>query len=163
MLPTCGHGRSIPYLMLFRTGRYFRTKSTVFGPLQLRRFLSEVDLLFRKWKRIIRAFHQGCFYLRLLISNANSNEVRVWWRPVLWVFWDFVAYASLYVVMKHAPQQHLRYWSDFGGKNSDEKSENSLSFPGKKKTTLDKKRRSCTGVNTVRLVRKYLRMRNNIK
>ena len=71
----------IPYLMLFRTRRYFRTKSTVFAPVQLRCFLSEVELLCKKRKRTIAAFRR-CFYLRLLISNANSTGVRVWWRRI---------------------------------------------------------------------------------
>ena len=37
---------NIPYSMLFRTGRYFRTKSTVFGPAKLRRFFVRSRLFF---------------------------------------------------------------------------------------------------------------------
>ena len=133
--------------MLFRNRRYFRTKSTVCSPVQLRHVLSEVDFVFRKCRKIIAAFYV-CLNLRLLISNANSDEVRVWWQPALWLVWDFVAYASSYVVIKHEPQQYLRYWSDFGGKNSDEKPRDFSFTSWKRKKTLDKKRRSCTGVNT---------------
>ena len=46
----------IPYLMFFRIRRYFRTKSIVFTPVQLRRFLSKVDFLFQEMKENSRGF-----------------------------------------------------------------------------------------------------------
>ena len=48
LLPFSFHLKGIPYLMLFRIRRYFHTKSTVFTPVQLRRFLSKVIFFPRK-------------------------------------------------------------------------------------------------------------------
>ena len=81
--PPPGRGQlGIPHFMLFRTGRYFRTRSTIFAPVQLPCFLSELDFFsLRKWKKIIGTLHR-CFNLRILISNANSAGVRVWWRRI---------------------------------------------------------------------------------
>jgi len=158
-MPNCPS--RIPYLMLFRIRRYFRTKSTVFTPVQLRSFWSKVDFFSSKRKRILGAFHR-CFYLRSLISNANAAEVRVRWRRIT----TRMQQIPLFSQNRSSTNTHLSSIcvtdQTSKVKTAMKSPENSLSFP-RKKSTLDKKRRSCTGVNTVLLVRKYLQMRNNIR
>ena len=147
--------------MLFRIRRYFRTKSTLFTPVQLRRFLSKVDFFSRKRKRILKAFHRW-FYLRSLISNANAAEVRIWWRRKTTHMQQIpkksqnTSSSNTYFIRICVTDQKSEV------KTAMKSPDISLSFL-KSKSTSDKKHRSCTGVNTVLLVRKYLRMRNNIK
>ena len=70
--------------------------------------------------------HTTCASSRVYESKGEKGEAHA--RVTVSPIWCYFALGGNF---KHAPQQYLRYWSDVGGKNSDEikSPDQSLSFP----------------------------------